>query len=253
MHKRLFIALTGAVSALLCLLLGLAWLLPYVGFDNIHPALSTVTGLILAALLLFIVWIALSVVIQVGTGKKLFGSRLSRLSRGISIRFFLPLMELLGRLCGLPVERVRRSFIQVNNDLVAAGVGVFRPEEILILLPHCLQWSGCALRVSSRPENCARCGNCDLASLMELVDRYGVGIGVATGGTLARRIVKSKKPRLIIAVACERDLASGIQDTYPLPAYGVLNERPNGPCLDTRVAAGRIEEAILRFTKGAAT
>jgi hypothetical protein len=247
MHRRLFIALTGAVSALLCLLLGLAWLVPYIGFDNIHPGLSAVTGLVLAALLLGIVLIALSVAIQAGTGKKPFGSGLSKLARSISIRFFLPLMELLGRLCGLPVERVRRSFIQVNNELVAAEVGRFRPAEILILLPHCLQWSGCSLRVSSRPENCARCGRCDLAGLMELVDKYGVGIGVATGGTLARRIVKSKNPRLIIAVACERDLASGIQDTHPLPAYGVLNERPNGPCLDTRVAVPAIEKALQRF------
>lgn len=251
MHKRLFIALTCAVSFLLCLLLGLAWLLPYIGFANIHPSLPLITGLILAALLLFIVFVALSVALQIGSGKMLFGRRLSRLSRGISIRFFLPLMELgsrvAGRLVGLPVGRVRHSFIQVNNDLATAEAGKFRPEEILILLPHCLQWSGCALRVSSRPENCARCGKCDLAGVMELVDRYGVSIGLATGGTLARRIVKSKKPGLIIAVACERDLASGIQDTHPLPVYGVLNERPNGPCLDTRVDVERIEEAIQRF------
>lgn len=248
MHKRLFIVLTCSVSGLLCLGLGLAWLVPYIGFDNIHPLLPLLSGLVLAVLLLVIVFVALSVAWQVGSGKKLFGSRFSRFSRGISIRFFLPLMELLGRVAGLPVERVRGSFVQVNNDLVMAEVGRFRPEEILILLPHCLQWSGCALRVSSRPENCERCGRCDLAGLMALVDKYGLHIGVATGGTLARRLVKSKKPRLIIAVACERDLASGIQDTHPLPVYGILNERPQGPCQDTRVAVEKIEAALQRFT-----
>ncbi|MGP1585459.1 MAG: DUF116 domain-containing protein, partial [Schwartzia sp. (in: firmicutes)] len=52
----------------------------------------------------------------------------------------------------------------------------------------------------------------------------------------------------VLAIACERDLTSGIQDVYPLPAVGVLNIRPNGPCYNTHVdmAAVRREiEAIL--------
>jgi hypothetical protein len=54
---------------------------------------------------------------------------------------------------------------------------------------------------------------------------------------------------MILAVACERDLASGIQDTYPLPVYGILNERPFGPCLDTRVSLARLEDALKRFSQ----
>ncbi len=57
------------------------------------------------------------------------------------------------------------------------------------------------------------------------------------------------RPRMIIAIACERDLASGIQDTYPLPVYGVLNDRPNGPCLDTQVSLIDVENALRRFIK----
>ncbi len=70
---------------------------------------------------------------------------------------------------------------------------------------------------------------------------------MATGGTIARRIVVQLRPRMIIAVACHRDLASGIQDTYPLPVYGVLNERPHGPCIDTTVAIENVEEMLHRF------
>ncbi|HCG04438.1 MAG TPA: hypothetical protein DEV75_05105, partial [Desulfovibrio sp.] len=44
-----------------------------------------------------------------------------------------------------------------------------------------------------------------------------------------------------------RDLASGIQDTHPIPVYGVLNERPNGPCLDTLVSLGNVEKALRHF------
>jgi hypothetical protein len=56
-----------------------------------------------------------------------------------------------------------------------------------------------------------------------------------------------KRPQLIIAVACERDLTSGIQDTYPLPVYGILNRRPFGPCFNTEVPLGEVERIIRRF------
>lgn len=64
---------------------------------------------------------------------------------------------------------------------------------------------------------------------------------------MARQMVKQARPKAIVAVACERDLTSGIQDVFPLPVLGVLNERPFGPCFNTRVDIDKLEEAILVF------
>ena len=47
---------------------------------------------------------------------------------------------------------------------------------------------------------------------------------IATGGTLARKYVKDLRPDLIIAVACKRDLISGIKDAEPFLVYGVFNK-----------------------------
>ena len=69
---------------------------------------------------------------------------------------------------------------------------------------------------------------------------------VATGGTLARQIIYKMRPKAVLAIACERDLMSGIQDVYPLPAVGVLNIRPNGPCYNTHVD---IEEVKAQLEK----
>ena len=82
---------------------------------------------------------------------------------------------------------------------------------------------------------------------MELSEKYRISISVATGGTLARRIVVEKRPEMIIAVACERDLTSGIQDSYPIPVYGILNRRPFGPCYDTDVDLELVEKGIRTF------
>ena len=85
--------------------------------------------------------------------------------------------------------------------------------------------------------------------MIALTEKYGVKLEVATGGTLARRKVKEVKPKVIVAIACERDLSSGIKDVYPLPVVGVVNMRPNGPCFDTKVDMEKVEDAIEQILK----
>ncbi|WP_337781076.1 DUF116 domain-containing protein, partial [Phascolarctobacterium succinatutens] len=86
-----------------------------------------------------------------------------------------------------------------------------------------------------------------VGTMLGLAHKYGCHFAVATGGTLARQMVKQARPKAIVAVACERDLTSGIQDVFPLPVLGVLNERPFGPCFNTRVDINKLEAAILAF------
>ena len=169
--------------------------------------------------------------------------------RGVTVKLLVPMMSLLGRMLGFSKEDIHTSFIKVNNELVLRELGRFNPSDILLLMPHCLQNSRCDMRLTYDIENCKRCGKCPITGLLELRDRYGVHLAIATGGTIARRIIVQKRPGIIIAVACYRDLSSGIQDAYPLPVFGVLNERPHGPCLDTTVPLGGLEAALTRFLK----
>jgi hypothetical protein len=245
-RKRVFIGLITGSSVLICLFLALVWYIPFVGLTTIHPALPWVFGIITLLLILGIGWAALALVLNILLGRPvLFAKRL----RGVTVKLFLPLMTLLGRVVGIPKQTVRASFIKVNNELVKGEGHRCPPDKILLLMPHCIQSSRCKYRLTYDIDNCKRCGLCALAGLLELRDKYGVKLAVATGGTIARRIVVQHRPKLIIAVACERDLASGIQDTHPLPVYGILNSRPNGPCIDTDVALDRVEWAIREFSE----
>jgi hypothetical protein len=243
-RKRLFIGLILGACVLVCLLLVGLWVVPYIGLRGIHPLAPWLfLGLIVAAIL-FLVWASVGLVLNIVSGKTL---PLFQRMRGLTIKLFLPFMTLLGRSLGLSKERIRSSFIKVNNELVRSEGKRFAPSQMLLLMPHCLQRSTCKVRLTYNVYNCKRCGKCPIAGLLDLSDAYGIHLAIATGGTIARRIVVQKRPRLILAVACERDLSSGIQDTYPLPVYGVLNERPHGPCLDTQVAIPNLETAIRNF------
>lgn len=242
--KRLFMGLMGGSCVLLCLAILSLWLVPYVGLAAIHQSLPWVLGFFSALLIALVSWMCLGLVYHIYTGAHLPGLKGIR---GFTVRLMFPLMELLGRALGIPRERIRLSFVKVNNEMVLASGLKTTPDKVLLLLPHCVQRSQCPHRLSTDVERCTRCGLCPIGELLTLRDRWGFRMAIATGGTIARRIVVQARPRLILAVACERDLTSGIQDTYPLPVYGVLNIRPHGPCLDTLVSVALLEDVLRLF------
>ncbi len=243
-RKRLFVGLISGACFMICLFLAALWLIPFVGLENIHPLAVWVLGGLVLVGIGFVSVAYWGLFLNIVTKKPLPGARRFR---GLTVKLFLPLMVLLGKTLGIRKESIMLSFVSVNNELVRAEAGRYKPEEILLLMPHCLQNSKCDRRLTYDINNCKRCGKCPIAGLLDLHDKYGVNLAVATGGTVARRIVVQLRPKMIIAVACYRDLSSGIQDTYPLPVFGVLNERPHGPCLDTLVDPSLLEEALHRF------
>jgi len=244
--KRLFIILLIVSCLVMVGLAFLFWWVPYVGFSNIHPSLPLIMGLVFTGIVLWGLGGALTLVFTILRGKNLF---FNRRIRGVVIRVLFPLLVGIGKCLGIDKAEIRRSFVSINNLLVLAEAGKVDGEKLLLLLPHCLQFHECPVRIIGNVENCKGCGRCKIKDMVALSKKYGVPVAVATGGTLARKIVVEKKPQVILAVACERDLTSGIQDTYPIPVFGILNRRPFGPCYDTDVDLDMVEGGLKTFLK----
>jgi uncharacterized protein len=243
-QKRIFLGLLTLTCLLFALLLALLWYVPYVGLANIYQNLPLILGVVFGLILILVFAGVTILALTVLLGRDL---PFSRSLRGVLVKVLLPLMSGVGRLFGVSKDQVRRSFIEINNQLVLAAHLRATSDKLLLLMPHCLQFHECKFRITGSTVHCQRCGKCAIKGLSELSEKYGVGLAVATGGTLARRIVVERRPKLIIAVACERDLSSGIQDSYPLPVFGITNKRPHGPCYDTDVDLDRVEEALKTF------
>jgi hypothetical protein len=169
----------------------------------------------------------------------------------ITLKVLFPINLHLGRLFGLSQDQVRQSFVQVNNSLFQATRKRVKNDRLVILLPHCLQNFDCPHKIIADHGNCRRCGGCLIGDIIELKEKHKVEVSIATGGTLARKVLVDRRPTVIVAVACERDLCSGIQDAYPIPVYGILNDRPNGPCINTRVNLDRLDLAVRDILNGA--
>jgi hypothetical protein len=169
--------------------------------------------------------------------------------QSITVKFLFPIAATLSQVLRFDRNRLRASFVKVNNALTRAQRNRIGGERIMILLPHCLQIDVCNRKLTSDINNCIRCGRCPVGTLVAMGDKLGLKIEVVNGGTLARKKVASFHPDGIVAVACERDLTFGIQDVYPIPVYGVINDRPNGPCYNTCVDMTLVEAGIRFFKK----
>ncbi|MEI6633868.1 MAG: DUF116 domain-containing protein [Chlamydiota bacterium] len=159
-----------------------------------------------------------------------------------------PLCRAAGILAGRSTDAVAASYIAFSNGLVMRAGEKGVRGLLLVLLPRCLQREGCARAVTEDVKNCRACGNCDLAELVPLMERHGFTMAVATGGGLARAMVRDLKPAGVIAVACERELLEGLREIGGVPIICITNRRPEGPCRNTQVDIEEFKAAVRRLT-----
>lgn len=141
-------------------------------------------------------------------------------------------------------NNIANKFLKYNNERVLKNIKGKKINKVLILLPHCLQKYSCPLKITSSVDNCKKCGQCVIGDFLSIKSEFPVEVKVATGGTLARKHIKETRPDLVMAVACKRDLVSGIHDAYPVNVYGIFNEIPNEPCIDTTVSISKVKEFL---------
>ncbi|MCX7918173.1 MAG: DUF116 domain-containing protein [bacterium] len=138
----------------------------------------------------------------------------------------LPWSTRLANWVGFSRDKVTNSFLKVHNLLTSSLRKPIDHTQLLILLPRCLNREM-------------------FQQLRALKEKYQVEMFTAGGGDVAREMIRKKKPKTIIAIACERDLVSGIRDVAPyIPVLGFPNKRPEGPCKNTEVDVSQIEIAI---------
>ena len=250
--KRLFIGMLSLTTILMAVALYIIWYIGVPGLASIQPALPWILGVIVTAVVV-VAFLGIFNMVLAVAGLPYVPFLQKQTYELINMLF--PLAVRLGKVFGISRRRLEGSFIAVSN-LLFNRMGIRVPaDRLLVVTPHCLQLASCPHKITRDPENCKRCGGCDIGALVTLSHEMGFHFFVATGGTLARQIVYKTRPKAVLAIACERDLMSGIQDVYPLPAVGVLNIRPNGPCYNTHVdmaeVRAQLEKIIIPQEKAA--
>ena len=219
-YAALTIALASGLVALLLYLVGprLAALSP-----SVPRALWIVLG---AAVGIKWAWLSLAAG-SFYSGRNLLPERL--LERGP----FLQVMNytsLVARLFGRR-DWVEHAAIDIYNTLFVRRSRKVGKGELLVLIPRCLSKQA-------------------LDGVLEIAGRYEVPVFVATRGQLARRVIRERRPRAVVAVACERDMMTGLRDVAgKLPVLGLTMQLPNGPCRDATIDLSQMETWVQGLVK----
>jgi uncharacterized protein len=215
-------------AASLATALGLAALALYLLSPRLalaHPAVPTIlqVGLGISAAVLWAWWGVLF--LSYGSRRPLLPERLAE--RGP----FLRLMRLTSRVAQRFGRRdwVENAAVKVYNALALLRGRKVGNGELLLLIPRCLSKE-------------------TLDGVLRVAGRYGVPVFVATRGQLARRVIRERRPRAVVAVACERDMVSGLHDVAgKVPVLGLTMTLPAGPCKDALLDLGKLEDWVRAY------
>ncbi len=126
---------------------------------------------------------------------------------------------------------VEHAAVEVYDALAARRQRRVGRGELLVLIPRCLSKE-------------------TLDGVLEVAGRYEVPVFVATRGQLARRAIRERRPRAVVAVACERDMVTGLHDVAAkVPVLGLTMRLPAGPCKDAVIDLDRFESWVKSFVE----
>jgi len=175
------------------------------------------------AWLLWIVWL-LSIASVVRWGRNWLPTWMAE--RGL-VPWLMPHLEKRAKWVGTSRDQAGNALVRVFNRLaITRGRANVFPEDLLILLPRCL-------------------GKDAMRQAMKISESYGVPLFVAARGRYARQMIAMRKPKAVVAVACERDLVSGIHDvSRALPVFGTTLGLGEGPCRNTTFSVADLESQV---------
>jgi uncharacterized protein len=137
-----------------------------------------------------------------------------------------PFMAFCARPFGLSRDRIGSSCIALTNRLTRLRLHRQHVQRPLLLLPRCLS-RAC------------------VAEIREIAEGWNCPVAHVGTNALARAKVREFKPNAVIAVACERDLVSGLYDFgHTMPIMVIANRRPKGPCLEATVDIEQLKSIL---------
>lgn len=145
------------------------------------------------------------------------------------------------------MEVIDKQFVSLSNMMTKLRKKKCPPEGLLLLFPHCIQNSKCKQNIKHDLNECNRCGKCKVKDLLEVSEEYGISIAIASGGRIALKRVMAEEVQGVVAIACEKELRTGLMAAMPKAIFAVPNLRPNGYCVDTDVYMDDVLKAIERF------
>ncbi|WP_455645183.1 DUF116 domain-containing protein [Methanosphaera sp.] len=128
---------------------------------------------------------------------------------------------------------IDRISIDLRNKLNEKRFKELDAKDVIMVLPHCLRAMNCPAKLDHSGLECINCGKCSIGVFKEISDKKGIGMYIVPGSTFIKHVIKLRKFKGVIGVACPLDLnhAMTALSNYVVQGVYLLNDG----CINTLV------------------
>ena len=137
---------------------------------------------------------------------------------------------------------IDRISIDLRNLLNKEKFKEIPAEDVIIVLPHCLRSLSCPAKLTTSGIECVLCGQCCIGTIKKICDKKKIDLFIVPGSTFIKNVIKKRKFKAVIGVACPVDLNQAMTSLYDFTPQGVY--LLNDGCINTMVDVDEVIELI---------
>ncbi|OED30641.1 DUF116 domain-containing protein [Methanosphaera sp. WGK6] len=128
---------------------------------------------------------------------------------------------------------IDRISIDLRNKLNEKKFKELDAKDVIMVLPHCLRAMNCPAKLGHAGLECIKCGKCSIGTFKKISDEKGIGMYIVPGSTFIKHVIKIRKFKGVIGVACPLDLNTAMTalSNYTVQGIYLLNDG----CINTLV------------------
>ncbi|KAF5088980.1 DUF116 domain-containing protein [Methanobacterium aggregans] len=150
-----------------------------------------------------------------------------------TIDMFYGIFKRFSEIVGVDAKIVDQIGIEVRNKLNERIFHKIKPEEKILVLPHCLRHQDCEAKLGESGLVCQDCNRCVIGVLKNKAEEMGYGVYIIPGSTFLKNIVAKNNFKAFVGVACYQDLNLSMMKLSKFHCQGVPLLRDG--CINTKV------------------
>ena len=153
-------------------------------------------------------------------------------------------MKAVFRFLNLDETRIESLIIEIQNSLYKPAFAKTAYKDRALFLPHCLRSIKCPAKLSFDGVQCIECGLCSIGDIKKKAEKLGYRVYITPGGMFTKRLLKEKKVKAVMGVACNFELREGLENCqkFGVPGQGI-NLLKDG-CINTVADVDKINETL---------
>jgi uncharacterized protein len=152
--------------------------------------------------------------------------------------FFKKFSENLG-VDGKIVDQIGVEVRNRDNEKLFRKV---KPQDKILVLPHCLRHNECEATLEASGLVCKDCQRCVIGVLKDKGESMGYHVFIIPGSTFLKKIVENYKFKAVLGVACYQELNLAMMKLSNFPGQGVPLLKDG--CMNTKVDSHLVLEKM---------